>query len=51
MLDRIKADGAAGDGVADAGQYILGAEDFQQPQDLDELAFAALAHAGFDQAP
>jgi hypothetical protein len=50
MLDRVKADRTAGDGLPDAGQYILEAEDLQQPQDLDELAFAALAHTGLDQA-
>ena len=51
MLDRVKADRATGDGLSDAGQHVLGAEYLQQPQDLDELAFAALAHAGLDQAP
>ena len=32
-------------------QHVLGTEYLEQPQDLDELAFAALAHAGLDQAP
>ena len=49
MLDRVKADCAAGDGFSDAGQHIFGAKYLQQPQDLDELAFAAFAHAGLDQ--
>ena len=51
VFDRVKADRAAGDGLLDAGQHVLGAEDLQQPQDLDELAFAALGHARLDQAP
>ena len=50
VLDRVKADRAAGDGLSDAGQHVLGAEYLQQPQDLDELAFAALGYAGLDQA-
>jgi hypothetical protein len=50
MLDRVKADRAAGDGLSDAGQHVLGAEYLQQPQDLDELALAAFGHAGLDQA-
>ena len=50
MLDRVKADRAAGDGLLDPGQHVLAAEDLQQSQDLDELAFAALAHAGLEQA-
>jgi hypothetical protein len=51
MLDRIKADCAADNGLSDTGQHVLGAEHLQKPQHLDELAFAALAHAGLDQAP
>ena len=51
MLDRVKADHATGDGLSDAGQHILEAEHLQQPQHLDELAFAAFGHARFDQAP
>ena len=50
MLDRVKADCAASDGLSDTGQYVLGAEHLQQSQHLDKLTFAALAHAGFDQA-
>src|SRR5437588_1600695 len=51
MLDRVKADRATRDGLSDAGQHVLGAEYLQQPQHLDELAFAAFGHARFDQAP
>src|SRR5690349_4291784 len=51
MLDRVKADHATGDGLSDAGQHVLEAEHLQQPQHLDELAFAAFGHARFDQAP
>src|SRR3954452_20152125 len=51
MLDRVKADRAAGDGLFDGGQNVLGTEYLEQPQDLDELAFAALGHARLDQAP
>src|SRR5690348_5619303 len=50
MLDRVKADHATGDGLSDAGQHVLEAEHLQQPQHLDELAFAAFGHARFDQA-
>jgi hypothetical protein len=50
MLDRVKADRTAGDGLPDASQHIPEGEYLQQPQDLDELAFAALGHAGLDQA-
>ena len=41
MLDRVKADHAAGDGLSDTGQHVLEAEHLQQPQDLDKLALAA----------
>ena len=51
MLDRVKADRAAGDGLFDGGQNVLGPKHLEQPQDLDELAFAALGHARLDQAP
>ena len=51
MLDRVKADRAAGDGLFDGGQNVLGPKYLEQPQDLDELAFAALGHARLDQAP
>src|SRR5689334_14945878 len=50
MLDRVKADRATRDGLSDTGQHVLGAEYLQQPQHLDELAFAAFGHAGLDQA-
>src|SRR3954451_1094574 len=51
MLDRVKADRTAGDGLFDGSQNVLGTEYLEQSQDLDELAFAALGHAGLDQAP
>src|SRR5215472_1084963 len=50
MLDRVKADGTAGNRLPDTGQHVLAAEHLQQPQHLDKLTFAALGHAGFDQA-
>src|SRR6266550_5531763 len=50
MLDRVKADYAAGDGLSDTGQHVIEAEHLQQPQDLDKLALAAFRHAGLDQA-
>src|SRR3954452_20793184 len=51
MLDRVKANRAAGDGLFDGGQDVLGPEYLEQPQDLDELALAALGHPGLDPAP
>jgi hypothetical protein len=50
MLDRVKADCAASDGLSDTSQHIRRTEYFQQPQHLDKLAFTALGHAGFEQA-
>ena len=50
MLDRVKADCAAGDGLSDTGQHVRRTEYLQQPQHLDKLAFTALGHAGFEQA-
>ena len=50
MLHCIEADHAAVDGIAHAGRDIADREHFQQPQHLDELAFALLAHARLEQA-
>jgi hypothetical protein len=50
MLDRIEADHATGERVSDTGEHVLGAERFQEPQDLYELPLAALAHACLEQA-
>ena len=50
MLHGIEADRPALDGAADAGQHVLEAEHLQQPQDLDILALAGLAHAGLQEA-
>ena len=47
LLDRIEADRAEPDRVERGrGDERLG-KDLYQPQRLDELAFAAIAHAGF----
>ena len=49
LPDRIKADGAELDGLAHrGGDHLLGG-DLQQPQHLDELALAAVAHARLQQ--
>jgi hypothetical protein len=37
MLDRVKADRAAGNGLFDGSQNSLGPEYLEQPQDLNEL--------------
>ena len=51
LLDRIEADGAEPDRVERGrGDERLG-KDLYQPQRLDELAFAAIAHAGFQEPP
>jgi hypothetical protein len=51
LLDRIEADRAEPDRVERGrGDERLG-KDLDQPQRLDELAFAAIAHAGFQEPP
>ena len=51
MLDRVEADRAEPDRVERRrGDDRLG-KDLHQPQDLDELALAAIAHAGFQEPP
>jgi hypothetical protein len=51
LLDRIEADRAEPDRVERGrGDERLG-RDLYQPQRLDELAFAAIAHAGFQEPP
>ena len=51
LLDGVEADGAEPDRVERRrGDERLG-KDLHQPQRLDELAFAAIAHAGFQEPP
>src|SRR5689334_11367881 len=47
----IEADCSARDGVAYRGRDLTGAEYLHQPQNLHELAFALLAHPGFQKTP
>ena len=51
LLDRVEADGAEPDRVERRrGDERLG-KDLHQPQRLDELAFAAIAHPPFKEPP
>ena len=49
LLDRVEADGAEPDRLGDRGGHDLHRDRLQQPQDLDELALAAVAHARLQQ--
>ena len=51
MLHGIKADCSTRDGVTHRGSDFIGVEYLHQPQNLDELALALLAHAGFQKTP
>jgi hypothetical protein len=47
LLDGVEADGAEPDRVERRRGDERRRKDLHQPQRLDELAFAAIAHAGF----
>ena len=47
LLDRVEADRAEADGVRRRGNDNRLGKDLHQPQHLDELAFATIAHADF----
>jgi hypothetical protein len=49
VLDHIEADRAAGHRL-DPSDHVVAAEALQKAQCLDELPFAALAHAGFEES-
>ena len=51
LLDRVETDRAESDGVHRCGGNHGFGKDLHQPQRLDELAFAAIAHAGFQESP
>src|SRR2546422_683534 len=52
LLDRIEADGAEPDGVERGrGDERVGKDLYQPQRPLDELAFAAIAHADFQEPP
>ena len=51
LLDHIEADGAEPDRVERGRDDERLGKDLYQPQRLDELAFAAIAHAGFQEPP
>jgi hypothetical protein len=50
VLDRIEADRPQPERLAHGGMDVLEPERLDQPQDLDVLPLARLAHAGLDQA-
>ena len=49
MFERIEADGSQPQGIPDPGVNFLQPERLEQPQDLDVLPLAGLAHARFKQ--
>src|SRR3954469_21930182 len=51
LLDRIEADRAELHRLHDTGGHDRLLEYLQQPQDLDELLLAAIAHAALEQPP